>query len=305
MTAESKNWLQLVFDLKDSVVPVIKAQVILSMIFAVGITLIYQQGFTAVHQPALAGIVPGIVLGLLLVFRTNTAYDRFWEGRKVAGGIVITSLNLARKLAINVPAFNSDETQEKVVNLRFIYVFYITVISHLRGEPINDKLKQIISAQHYAELAATSNMPLAVVQWISDYVYKLFIYQHIDSRQLEAYNTLLDQLVDSLACCERILTTPMPRAYSIHLKHLLFLYCFALPFQLVKDLQFWTIPTVGIIAFALFGIEAIGLEIENPFGYDANDIPLETLANKVENYIEGLINSHKTDAIESAKIDVE
>jgi putative membrane protein len=83
----------------------------------------------------------------------------------------------------------------------------------------------------------------------------------------------------------------MPHAYSIHLRHLLILYCFALPFQMVKDLQWWTVPVTGVVAFSLFGIEAIGLEIENPFGYDANDIPLDKLCQRLENNIEELIAS--------------
>lgn len=293
MSAEPKNWLKLVLDLKDSVIPAIKQQVCLSMIFALLITLIHQGGFTGVHQPALAGLIPGIVLGLLLVFRTNTAYDRFWEGWKIAGAMVFTCRNLARKICNNVSLTNPEVIQEKLANMRLVYVFYITIISHLRKEPVNQRLKSIISVKHYAELETTVNMPLQVVKWISDYIYKLYAHQHIDSIQLEAHNKLLDQLVECLSRCERILSAPMPRAYSIHLKHLLILYCLALPFQLVEDLNWWTIPTVGVIAFALFGIEAIGLEIEDPFGYDANDIPLEKLANKVENDIEVLIESHE------------
>jgi putative membrane protein len=90
---------------------------------------------------------------------------------------------------------------------------------------------------------------------------------------------------------DRILAAPMPHAYSIHLRHLLILDCFALPFQIVKDLHWWTVPVSGVVAFALFGIEAIGLEIENPFGHDANNIPLDKLCHKLYKDIEELIAS--------------
>lgn len=75
--------------------------------------------------------------------------------------------------------------------------------------------------------------------------------------------------------CVRIATNPIPHAYSIHLKHLLLIYCFGIPFQFVAELSWWTIPVVGMISFALLGVEAIGLEIENPFGYDHNDLPFD------------------------------
>ncbi|NET15127.1 MAG: hypothetical protein F6K08_21000, partial [Okeania sp. SIO1H6] len=91
--------------------------------------------------------------------------------------------------------------------------------------------------------------------------------------------------------CERIVNTPIPLAYAIHLKHLLFLYCFALPFQLVAELSWITIPATGVISFALLGIEAIGLEIENPFGYDPNDLPLDNMCNRLLWDIEELMSS--------------
>lgn len=293
MSNEQKNWLTLVLDLKDSVIPAIETQVGISMSFALFITLIYKQGLTTLHQPALAGLIPGIVLGLLLVFRTNTAYDRFWEGWKIAGTMVFTCRNLARKIFNNVLLIEPEDIEEKLANMRLVYVFYITIISHLRNEKVNKSLKNIISEKHYTELETARNAPLQIARLISDYIYKLYRNNHIDTIQLEAHNLLIDQLIECLSRCERIVAAPMPRAYSIHLRHLLILYCFALPFQLVKDLDWWTIPTVGVIAFALFGIEAIGLEIENPFGYDANDIPLEKLAHKVKGDIEVLIEYHE------------
>ncbi|HEY9614515.1 bestrophin family protein [Allocoleopsis sp.] len=292
MNPEHNNWLKSVLNLRSSVIPAIKQQVFLSMIFALLITLSYQRGFHSFHQPALAGLIPGIVLGLLLVFRTNTAYERFWEGWKLAGALVFTGRNLARKILINVPQKSLEDFPAKITHMRLVGGFYTAFNLHLRRESVNDRLKEIVSPDQYAELQTATNMPLKIAKWLSDYIDKLYNQKYIDTIQLEAHNKLLDQLVEILSCCERILAAPMPNAYSTHLRHLLILYCFALPFQLVKDLHWWTIPTVGIVTFALFGIEAIGLEIENPFGYDANDIPLDNLAKKLQNDIEQLIDSH-------------
>jgi putative membrane protein len=101
---------------------------------------------------------------------------------------------------------------------------------------------------------------------------------------------LLNILVDNLGACERILKTPMPLAYAIHLKQLLFLYCFLLPFQIVESLGWWTGLISALVSFTLFGIEAIGLEIENPFGYDENDLPLDTICKTMKRNIDDIIS---------------
>jgi putative membrane protein len=107
--------------------------------------------------------------------------------------------------------------------------------------------------------------------------------------QLSDMHKLLDLLVDMLGGCERILRTPMPIAYAIHLKQLLLLYCLSLPFQMVSSIQWWTGPVVALISFTLFGIEEIGIEIENPFGHDPNDLPLDAICATIQRNIEDLI----------------
>jgi len=107
--------------------------------------------------------------------------------------------------------------------------------------------------------------------------------------------SIVRSLIDQLGGCERILRTPLPLAYSIHLKQLLMIYCLLLPFTLVKDLSWGTGVVVALISFTLFGIEEIGEEIENPFGYDANDLPLDAICKTVRNNIEDLITWNSND----------
>jgi len=125
---------------------------------------------------------------------------------------------------------------------------------------------------------------------IGEYLQQEFERNCINSYQLTAMLKLLDTMVDVLGGCERILKTPIPVAYSIHLKQLLLIYCLTLPFQLVTELTWWTAPIVGVISFTVFGIEQIGIEIENPFGFDDNDLPLETICQTIKINIEELIN---------------
>jgi ion channel-forming bestrophin family protein len=289
MNFDQNNWFQLALDLKSSVIRDIKSQVILSMVMAAIVTIVYKNGYSGFSQPILAGLIPGIILGLLLVFRTNTAYERFWEGWQIAGMTIFTGRNLSRQMMMTIPDQDLADCQEKAAYLRLIPAFFMAMKQHLRHAGIDEELKSVLSPEQCLELQYVTNMPLRVTQWIGGYLTKQYAQQYIDSIQFAAINRLLDQLVECLSRCERILAAPMPKAYSIHLRHLLLLYCLALPFQMVKDLQWWTIPVVGVVAFALFGIEAIGLEIENPFGYDANDIPLDRLCQKLHKDVEELI----------------
>jgi putative membrane protein len=129
-----------------------------------------------------------------------------------------------------------------------------------------------------------------VAFWIGDYLQEQYELKCISNYQLTALHRLLDSMVDSLGSCERILKTPMPLAYSIHLKQLLLIYCLSLPFQMVNDFLWFTGPIVALISFTLFGIEEIGSEIENPFGYDANDLPLDSICATMLRNIEDLIS---------------
>jgi putative membrane protein len=135
-----------------------------------------------------------------------------------------------------------------------------------------------------------NNPPLEIAFWISDYLQKEQQKNNINTYQLIAMFKLLDLLVDALGACERIIKTPMPIAYAIHLKQLLFIYCLALPFQVINELGIWTAVFVALVSFTVFGIEAIGLEIENPFGHDTNDLPLDQICATMEKNIEDLIS---------------
>ena len=103
--------------------------------------------------------------------------------------------------------------------------------------------------------------------------------------------------MDNLGNCERILRAPLPLAYAIHLKQLVLINCLTLPFQLVKDAGFFTGAAVALISFTLFGIDEIGIEIENPFGYDANDLPLEDFCHEVKHNIEDFIVWNSSDEL--------
>jgi putative membrane protein len=283
------NWLGLLFRWQGSVIPAILPQVAICAIFSLLIEFIDTRGINLGFAMA-GGIVPSIVLGLLLVFRTNTAYERFWEGRKIWGTMVNTTRNLARAFWVSIEEKEPGDRSGKIVALRSLVAFSVAMKLHLRGESVNGELERLLDREKYEKLTTMNNPPLEVAFWIGDYLQKQKDSDRIDSYQLVAMLRLLDTLVDCLGACERILKTPIPLAYAIHLKQLLFIYCLALPFQVVNELGWWTAVFVGLVSFTVFGIEAIGLEIENPFGHDANDLPLDRICETMERNIEDLIS---------------
>jgi ion channel-forming bestrophin family protein len=288
MSTERRRWFKIAFQLRGSVVASVLPRSFLCGLFGLCIYLLHYYQYP-VSLPSLAILIPNIVLGLLLVFRTNTAYERYWEGRKCWGTIIVSVRNLARQIWVAVVEQTSSDRPAKIATLRLLVAFAVATKLHLRQEPINEELDPLLSAAQFNQLKTRNNPPLEVAFWLSDY---LQTQQHrgcLSIHQLVAMHKLLDSLVEALSGCERILKTPMPLAYSIHLKQLLLLYCLSLPFQMVGNLGGWTAPVVMLISFTLFGIEEIGIEIENPFGHDANDLPLDSICATMMRNIDDLV----------------
>ncbi|WP_199249293.1 bestrophin family protein [[Phormidium] sp. ETS-05] len=283
------EWLNQALRLKGSVLPNILPRIILCGLFGVLISILHNFDIK-VHWPILSNLVPSLVLGLLLVFRTNTAYDRFWEGRKLWGTLVNTVRNFARQIWVAIREKRPEDINEKMETIRLLVAFAVATKIHLRQEQISPELTDLLSAERAEKLKSMNHPSLEIAFWIGDYLQRQHEEGNLSTYQLSDMFKLLDTMVDVLGACERILKTPIPLAYSIHIKQLLLIYCLALPFQMVENLNWFTGPVVALISFALFGIEAIGLEIENPFGRDPNDLPLDNICNTMLRNIEDLMS---------------
>jgi putative membrane protein len=289
MKPNNNEWLKIALGFKKSVLPAIWPRVLFCAVFAAAIAWLSTFEIP-VSWPVLEGLVPNLVLGLLLVFRTNTAYDRFWEGRKAWGTLVNTIRNFSRQILVAIAETNDGDRTQKIAVLRLLVAFAVAVKLHLRRESVNAELAALMSTAQYEKLQVMNHPPLEIAFWIGDYLQKQHDLGRVNTYQLTALFKLLDTMVEVLGICERILKTPIPVAYTIHLKQILLIYCLALPFQLVGDLSAWTIPVVALISFTLFGIEEIGVEIENPFNYDPNDLPLDDICKTMLLNIEDLIS---------------
>lgn len=296
-----KSWFRSTFKFRGSVIPAILERSVVCAGFGLLISILYYYKLP-VSLPVLGSAIPSVVLGLVLVFRTNTAYDRFWEGRRLWGTLVNAVRNLTWQIWVNIDETtaangNISVRERKIVALRLLIAFAVAKRKHLRSEPPDSKLASLLSDAQFSVLQKTRNMPLEIARWLGDYLNQEYRQQRLSIYQLTAMQTLVNTLVEGVGGCERILKTPLPLAYSIHIKQLVLLYCLVMPFQFVHELNWWTGPFTALVSFTLFGIEEIGIEIENPFGTDASDLPLEAICNTIEQNIEDVIATESVDLI--------
>jgi putative membrane protein len=282
------SWFHIALRWKGSVVPEVLPRSLLCGLFGVVIYILHLLNIK-VSLPILGSIIPNIVLGLLLVFRTNTAYERFWEGRKAWGTLVNTVRNLSRQILVAISEQQPRDRQAKVAAVKLLPAFAIALKLHLRSEPVNAELEANLSSEQFHRLKTMNHPPLEIAFWISSYLQEQAQQDKLDRYQLSDMVQLLNYMIDVVGICERILRTPIPLAYSIHLKQLLMIYSLSLPFQMVDQLEWMTGPIVALISFTLLGIEEIGIQIEDPFGHDANDLPLDNICNNMMRNIEDLL----------------
>lgn len=297
-TNETLNWLQVILRVQGTVIPAILPWVILCGMYGFFVSLAYELNLPiSLSIPQVSKVLPNVVvtfniiLSLLLVFRTNTAHERFWEGRKLWGALVNTVRNLARDIWIFIEEQEPEDRLEKEAILRLAVAFSVAMKLHLRREAVNQELETLMSPLHYGKLQSVNHAPLEIAFWIGDYLQHQYNRNFVNIYQLAALQKLVDDLVDILGGCERILKTPLPLAYAIKLKQLLLMYCLILPFELVGGLGLWTGPILAFVSLILLGIEEIGAEIEEPFGHDPNDLPLDVICDTMLRNVQDLIKS--------------
>lgn len=215
----------------------------------------------------------GVAIGLLIVFRNNSSYDRFWEGRKLWGNLINTCRNLMRGFAVTVGS------TPQLVGLLTAYP--LALKQHLRNLQNMAEIEGLVGPEIYKRIADGPNTPSLLMLEVSRLIFDAMREGKIDPVTAQGLEVQVRVLLDCQGGCERILKTPIPFVYAAHIKQLLFLYLFTLPFTLVTQMHWAAVPAVGIIAFGLLGIEEAGVEIEDPFGDDPNDLPTEAMCETV------------------------
>ena len=223
----------------------------------------------------------GFVISLLLVFRTNTAYYRWWEGRRLLGSLVNNSRNLAMKLNSLLP---EEDTENRKFYRLIIIEYAFAVKRHLRGNQQNSEIFTSIYA-----VSDKLHKPNYLANLLFKRINELYVNKIISGEQLLFLNNEISSLTDICGACERIKTTPIPYSYSVFIKKFIFFYVMTLPFGYVFTLGFLTIPVVVFVFYVLASLEIIAEEIEDPFGVDANDLPVTQICKNIQKHVSELI----------------
>ena len=229
----------------------------------------------------------GFAISMLLVFRTNTAYDRWWEGRRLWGSLVNNSRNLALKLAAILPV---NEISQRSFFRKIIPAYAFSLHNHLRSEETRLELFDQQEDKHIIDaIDHSKHVPNQVAHLMYKHVHQLHQNKVITGEHLLYLNSELQSFTDICGACERIKNTPIPFSYSVFIKKFIFFYIMTLPFGYVFQLGFYVVPVVAFIFYVLASLEIIAEEIEDPFGGDANDVPTEKLAQNIQRHIAEII----------------
>lgn len=221
----------------------------------------------------------GFVISLLLAYRINSAYDRWWEGRKLWGSLVNNSRNLAIKLSVIL----TDENDQKF--FRKLIPSYASILNkHLKGEEISKELFDDINLEPHH-----NHKPNQVAKIMFHKVNDLYNSKKITGDQLIILNAEVQSFTDICGACERIKNTPIPYSYSAFIKKFIFFYVMTLPFGYAFSLGYYVAPVVVFIFYVLASLELISEEIEDPFGSDENDLPTKKIAENIKKHVEELL----------------
>jgi len=297
LDAEHSSWLRQVLFIRGTALSVIWKRVFAATVIAVAVTVVHEyRGTFDIDLTPLPFSLIGLALSIFLGFRNNTGYDRFWEGRKLWGRMVNVSRSLTRQLLtlvgprmIEAKAEHTLDGAEQAeladIRRRLVYahIAYVHCFrQHLRGQDELDELRELLEPELLASLEAELNRPVAISQWIGEQLRALYDRGWIHPQHLPVLEASLTEITTVQGACERIKSTPIPTSYTVLIHRIVALYCVGLPFGIVSSVHMMTPIVAAIVAYAFYGLDAVGTEIEDPFGFDPNDLPLSGLSRMIE-----------------------
>jgi putative membrane protein len=227
----------------------------------------------------------GFAISMLLVFRTNTAYDRWWEGRKLWGSLVNASRNLGVKLHAYLPP---DQVETRTWFAKLIGLYAVELKNHLMREQTRLQLDERPHPE-LPDLDRAKHIPTQVVSRMVEKLTALGREGHLSENQQLLLNNEITALLDICGACERIKNTPIPFSYIVFIKKFIVAYTLTLPLGYVFSLSWLAIPVVTFIFYVLASLELIAEQIEEPFGNDANDLPMERLSVMISNNLREIL----------------
>lgn len=287
IVTNSESWLHFMFAARGTTLSRIWRRLTVNVLFALVMTLghVKYGWLDGRDVTPLPFTLIGFVLGIFLGFRINTAYDRYWEGRRMWGQLVNTCRTLARQLQTLVGAGPGDaglsERRRRLVYLLMAFPHALRMRLRAEEAMVGD-LAAFVTPAELEQLKGERNRPNAIVQRLAELLDEAYRAELIHPMHLHLLHQGLTSLTDVQGGCERIANTPIPFAYQVLLRRIVGVYCYALPFGVLLPLGLMTPVVVLMMSYAFYGLDALGDEIQDPFGSDPNDLPLSAICRNIE-----------------------
>lgn len=273
--------LALFFVLRGSIIPRIFSRIlVITVLSCVVVWMYHRHWFSPTHLSAVPFSLFGLALSVFMGFRNNVCYDRWWEARKQWGDLIVQARSLARESAVLLAASTANPVQERLV--RRCIGFGYALAARLRDQDVLASVRPWVQPEELDTLAGNRNVPDALLLAINRDLAACLRRGELTDILYQALTQRVAQCAAIQAACERIKYTPTPFAYSLLLHRTAWLFCLLLPFGLVGTLEYLMPVAVTIIAYTFFGLDALGDELEDPFGLEENDLPLSALARVIE-----------------------
>ena len=280
-----KDWFSLIFEFHKS--DTLRKMLYVLVLYGLySLAIVYLElHYTELKSTIAIHSLVGFVLGLLLVFRTNTAYDRWWEGRKLLGALVNTSRNLALKVDTFLP---SDDTTQRAFFAKMISNYCYAMKNHLRDKRIASEL-EIDDDLTSNEVNDSDHLPNTIASKIFNQTKSMYQDKTITDNIYITIDDQVKQYTDIIGGCERIKKTPIPFSYNIFLKKFIFIYTMTLPIGLATTFEYWSIPISLFVLYILVSLELLAEEIEDPFGEDTNDLPVDDICATIKKNVKEIL----------------
>lgn len=299
ITEKRLPWFHYALRIRGGPLPHIWKRLLVSLVFSTVVAIAYETlGWSFFTVSPMPFTLIGVALSIFLGFRNNTAYERYWEARIFWGELLGVTRSLAIQIQTLIPVCPkklSEEEQNEVCGIQSKIIHYMIAFSHalrinLRGEESKDILKKHLSCQDFDGIDVDVDIPSSILKKIGQEVQKAGSRGWVHPVHL----TLIHESMERMSCiqtnCESIQNTPVPFTYRVLIHSICGLYCFLLPLGLIDTLNWMTPFVVCLIAYAFYGLDQIGEELEDPFGTDLNDLPIFSYTRTIERNLLQMLN---------------
>ena len=279
---------KLLWIVRGSVLQRIKGVLAVNIVLAIIVTVAHGTLFhTKVPITPIPFTLIGLPLAIFLGFRNTTAYDRYWEARKLWGEIVHRTRTLSRQCQGLIdlpepldPARRDDDVRIRMVHRAIAFVHALRL--QLRDQRDDTVLQRWLTAAEFEQTRSSLNPASTLMLHMGRDLGECVRQGQIEPCLAVPLDATLSSLTASAASCERIKNTPVPFSYTLLLHRTAYMYCFLLPFGLVDTTGFMTPFVVAIVAYTFYGLDVLGDELEEPFGMESNDLALDSICRSIE-----------------------